>query len=210
MSTSEHGEQPSDEQLLRRWHAGETQMGSELFHRHFASVQRFFRNKVVHDDIEDLVQQTFLGCLEGIARFRGDASFRTYLFAIAKRRLYSYLRQRTKARERHEPDLSVTSVHDMGMTPSSAVAAAREHMVMLAAMQRLSVQRQTLLELFYWEELSGRDIAEILDVEPATVRTRLFRARSELKETLDRMLREEGLQASLDIEDHLRATGASQ
>lgn len=196
----------TDEQLLRGWHEGDKQHGSALFHRHFSSVQRFFRNKIVADDIEDLVQQTFLGCLESIARFRGDASFRTYLFAIAKRRLYSYLRARDRSQKRTDPDLSVASIHDLGMTPSSAVAAAREHMVMLQAMQRLSVERQTLLELFYWEDLPGSEIAEILDIDPTTVRTRLFRARAELKEILDGM-EKDGTTAPLDIEDYLRATG---
>ena len=185
-------------------------MGSVLFQRHFSSVQRFFRNKVFADDIEDLVQQTFLGCLEGIERFRGDASFRTYLFAIARRRLYSHLRERAQAEKRHQPDFSITSVHDLGMTPSSAVAAAREHIIMLQAMQRLSVERQSLLELCYWEDLRGHEIAEVLDIPHATVRTRLFRARAELKEVVERMLRDEGLDRSVDIEQFLRTTGASQ
>lgn len=202
--------QLTDEQLLRRWHDGSKAMGSLLFRRHFASIQRFFRNKVFADDIEDLVQQTFLGCLEGIDRFRGDASFRTYLFAIARRRLYSYLRARNRSKERVDADLSITSVHDLGMTPSSAVAAARETILMLQAMQRLPVERQSLLELFYWENLRGHEIAEVLDIAPGTVRTRLFRARTELKEILDEMLRQEGIGQSIDIEDYLRATGAAQ
>lgn len=210
MSSEQNGQPLSDAELLHRWHGGDKSMGSTLFHRHFSSVQRFFRNKVLADDIEDLVQQTFLGCLEGIARFRGDASFRTYLFAIARRRLYSYLRARDQSRRRTEPDLSVTSVLDLGVTPSSAVAAARDHILMLQAMQRLSVERQTLLELFYWEDLRGHEIAEVLDIPPATVRTRLFRARAELKEILETMQAEEGIHQSLDIEAYLRATGASQ
>ncbi len=197
--------QPTDEQLLRRWHGGSKAMGSQLFQRHFSSVQRFFRNKVFADDIEDLVQQTFLGCIEGIAQFRGDASFRTYLFAIARRRLYSYLRARNRSKEREDADLSVTSVHDLGMTPSSAVAAARETILMLKAMQRLPVERQSLLELFYWEDLRGHEIAEVLDIPPATVRTRLFRARAQLKEILDEMLRQDGISQTVDIEVHLRA-----
>lgn len=186
-------------------------MGSQLFHRHFTSIQRFFRNKVTADDIEDLVQQTFLGCLESIASFRGDASFRTYLFAIARKRLYSYLRSRSRAQQRLDPDLSLTSVHDLGMTPSSVVAAAQEHIAVLESLQQLSVERQTLLELFYWEGLRGPQIAEILDLPPATVRTRLFRARNELKEVFERRLAERGQQGQpIDIEAFLRAAGASQ
>ncbi|MBV1859769.1 MAG: RNA polymerase sigma factor [Nannocystaceae bacterium] len=210
MHPADNDKRLADNELLRGWHAGDKSMGSSLFHRHFTSVQRFFRNKVIAEDIEDLVQQTFLGCLESIARFRGEATFRTYLFAIARRRLYSYLRARDVCQRRTEPDLSITSICDLGMTPSSVVAAAREHIIMLQALQRLSVERQTLLELFYWEDLRGHEIAEVLDIPPATVRTRLFRARTELKEILEGMQQEQGISQSVDIEDYLRATGASQ
>jgi RNA polymerase sigma-70 factor (ECF subfamily) len=211
MVSSSQPPSPTDEELLRQWHGGDKRMGSHLFHRHFTSIQRFFRNKVVSDDIEDLVQQTFLGCLESIESFRGDATFRTYLFAIARKRLYSYLRSRTRSQKRIDPDLSLTSVHDIGLTPSSVVAAAQEHITMLEALQRLSVERQTLLELFYWEELRGAQIAEILDLPPATVRTRLFRARAELKDTFDQLCTERGQRGeSVDIEAFLRAAGATQ
>lgn len=207
MPAEDNDEILTDEQLLRRWHGGSKSMGSMLFRRHFSSVQRFFRNKIYVDDIEDLVQQTFLGCLEGIEQFRGDASFRTYLFTIARRRLYDYLRAKHQAKDRMEADLAITSVHDLGITPSSAVAAAQEYLVVLEAMQRLSVERQSLLELFYWEDLRGHEIAEVLDIPPATVRTRLFRARVELKEIVERMLGQRGVAASMDIERYLRATG---
>ena len=200
----------SDEHLLREWHAGNKRMGSELFHRHFASIQRFFRNKVFADDIEDLVQQTFLGCLESIESFRGDSSFRTYLFSIAKRRLYDYFRSRSRTQERRELDLRLSSVRDIGMTPSSAVAAAQEHVAIVESLQQLSVERQTLLELFYWEGLRGPELAAVLDVAPATVRTRLFRARAELKEILERRFSTGAKSApAIDVEASLRAAGAN-
>ena len=163
MSSEQNGQPLSDAELLHRWHGGDKSMGSTLFHRHFSSVQRFFRNKVLADDIEDLVQQTFLGCLEGIARFRGDASFRTYLFAIARRRLYSYLRARDQSRRRTEPDLSVTSVLDLGVTPSSAVAAARDHILMLQAMQRRPARPHVLHTRI--PPIAGATVASALEVE---------------------------------------------
>jgi DNA-directed RNA polymerase specialized sigma24 family protein len=76
-----------DLELLARWQAGDKQAGTALFRRYFAQTRRFFRNKVGADDVEDLVQRTFAGLVEGIADFRGDASFRVYLFAVARRPL---------------------------------------------------------------------------------------------------------------------------
>ncbi|MCA9708401.1 MAG: sigma-70 family RNA polymerase sigma factor, partial [Myxococcales bacterium] len=76
-------ERSDDEQLLARWRGGDAQAGAALFERYYEAIARFFVNKVGLD-CGDLVQATFLGCLEGLERFRGEASFRTLLFAIAR------------------------------------------------------------------------------------------------------------------------------
>ena len=78
--------------------------------RHYASVSRFFANKVKRD-YDDLTQATFLACLESIGRFRGEASFRTLLFAIARNKLLRALREirRDQRRSCPEPELLVES-----------------------------------------------------------------------------------------------------
>lgn len=174
-----------DEELLERWRAGDARAGNALFRRHFASIRRFFANKVGADHIEELVQHTFTGCIEGRERFLGRASFRTFLFAIAKNQLYKHLRDHASQRSRQAPDMNVSSVRELGCSPSSIVAAREQQASMLAALQRIPVEQQLVLELFYWEQLSGAEIAEVLEVAPATVRTRLFRARAALKEAMD-------------------------
>ncbi|MFY0540440.1 RNA polymerase sigma factor [Nannocystis pusilla] len=78
----------SDSQLLTAWRGGDQAAGEALFARHFASIARFFRNKI-HGDIEELIQRTFLGCLEGQQRFSGEGSFRGFLFGIARNVLYN-------------------------------------------------------------------------------------------------------------------------
>ena len=63
------------------------------------SVARFFRNKLPADAAhEDLIQQTFLGCVEAKSLFRGDASFRSFLFAIARNQLSKHWRKRSRDR----------------------------------------------------------------------------------------------------------------
>jgi RNA polymerase sigma-70 factor (ECF subfamily) len=52
-----------DPQLLAAWCAGDKQAGAALVERHFASIYRFFRNKVA-GEVDDLVQRTFMSCLE--------------------------------------------------------------------------------------------------------------------------------------------------
>ncbi|MGH1341055.1 MAG: RNA polymerase sigma factor [Nannocystales bacterium] len=180
--------QEDDRTLLGQWRAGNADAGNALFRRHFASVRRFFRNKVSPDDVEDLIQRTFVGCVESQERFREDASFRTFLFAIARNQLFKFFRSRTSQRNLLDEDLGVSSVAAMGMTPSSIVAARQEHELLLLALQQVSVDEQTLLELFYWEALSGPEIAVVLQITAGAVRVRLHRARGKLQEAIERLM----------------------
>lgn len=167
----------SDESLLAQWRAGDAEVGNRLFRRHFRAIRRFFRNKVPAGEVEELIQRTFVGCVEARERIRGDFGFRPFLFAVARRQLYKYLRARASHERRVDVDLGVSSVHDLGQSPSSALAKHERHQILLLALQRVSVEHQTMLELFYWEQLGGAEIAAVLDIAPATVRTRLFRGR---------------------------------
>ena len=61
---------------------------------------------------------------------------------------------------------------------------------MLRALRQLSVENQVILELFYSEEMSGREVAEIVDLPENTIRNRLNRARATLCETMERLTEE--------------------
>lgn len=196
-----------DLELLERWRNGDLAAGNALFRAHFGAIRRFFRNKVTGDDVEDLIQRTFAACVEGRDRFRGDASFRTFLFAIARNQLYKFLRDRASRDARIDPDLGVSSVHALGMTPSSVAAARQEHALVLEALRRISVEHQVMLELYYWEQLPGPEIAKVFDISPTTVRTRMFRARQAL-ETALRELTTAAKAPPIDLDKAARALGA--
>ncbi len=166
----------TDFDLLQAWRDGDAGAGRELFARHFDAVYRFFRNKV--DDVaEDLTQQTFEAIVAGRDRFRGDSSFRTYLFTVARKKLYSHLR----TLHRRGPALGDVSVADAaGPSPSHVAAGRQEQRLLLQALRRLPVQMQIALELFYWEGLSVSEIAVVIEVPVGTVKSRLQRARARL------------------------------
>jgi RNA polymerase sigma-70 factor (ECF subfamily) len=168
----------TDFETLEAWRAGDEQAGRDLFGRHFDGVYRFFRNKVA-DAAEDLTQQTFMACVQGRDRFRGESSFRTYLFTIARKRLYSYLREN---RQRTDPlEFRSTSIEDLGLqSPSRAVSVREEQRLLLRGLRSLPIDMQVALELFYWEELTVSEIGEVLDVPVGTVKSRLQRARARL------------------------------
>ncbi len=177
--TQESFNEAPDSALLERWRAGDAQAGNALFRRHFKALNRFFRNKV-DEGVEDLLQNTFLACVEGRDKFRGRSSFRTYLFAIARYQLYAHFRKRGRA-----ADFTTASVVDMGSSPSRVVARKEEQRVLLRALRSIPVDYQIALELTYWEELKGHELAEILDVPTNTIRSRVWRARRALRRALE-------------------------
>ena len=169
-----------DFELLRRWREGDREAGQELFARHFDALSRFFRNKVDDDAAADLLQTTFLACVERRDGFREDCSFRTFLFAVARRRLYSHFEGRMRDGGRFDP--AARSVVDLGTTPTQQIGLAQEHTLLLHALRSLPIELQALLELHYWEHLAGPELAIAFEVPEGTVRTRLRRAKQLLIE----------------------------
>jgi RNA polymerase sigma-70 factor (ECF subfamily) len=172
----------SDRDLFAAWTRGDIEAAAELFERHFAAIDRFFRNKVM-DGYDDLVQQTFTACLESRDRYRGDASFRTYLFAIANNILRSHFRSRQRDAERFE--WTEVSVCDLTPGPSTLVREGRERALLLESLRRIPLAYQVVLELYYWEELSAAAIAEIVSVPENTVRSRLRRGKQLVEAQLE-------------------------
>lgn len=165
-----------DRELLRAWRGGDLRSGEALFDRHIVSVHRFFKNKLGDvDAIEDLVQRTFMGCVEGLGRFREDASFRTYLFAIAHNLLCEHFRERQRGQR--AVDVEGLSVADLGAGALTVLGQRHELRLLLGALRRIPLRFQVVLELAYWEEMTSQEIAEILGLPAATARSRLRRAR---------------------------------
>lgn len=173
--------EPSDEALLGAWQAGERGAGETLFGRYFDRLYAFFAGKVDASDVADLVQKVFVGCVEGAERFRGDASVRAYFYGVARNVLYRHYRTR-----RRTPDLDfgVSSLFDLGPTPSSMVRRAARSARLSAALERLPLDLQLLVELRFEEELSGPELARALDLPEGTVRSRLRRTLARLRDAM--------------------------
>jgi RNA polymerase sigma-70 factor (ECF subfamily) len=173
-------------ELLGAWRSGDRAAGDELIAAHFASICRFFRTKL-GDDVEDLIQQTFLDLL---ATSSSVTSVRATLFTIARRRLLDHLRQRY---QRDEVELVTSlSVADLRTSPSTSVARNEQQRLLHEALCRITLDHRIALELAYWEDLSGPEIAAILDISEHTVRSRLVRARQALRDQIAAMDRTPG------------------
>lgn len=176
-------DEPSEDlQLFERWRSGDARAGNLLFERHFDAIYRFFLHKVDGDAV-DLVQRTFLACVEARERFEARSSFRTYLFAIARHELLAHWRRARKAV--HDP--AGSSILELSPSPSSAMLQRHEHRLLLEALRSIPLDLQIAIELHYWEGLSTTEIAEVLDIPAGTVKSRLRRAREALIEALERL-----------------------
>jgi RNA polymerase sigma factor (sigma-70 family) len=168
---------PSDIDLLEAWRAGDRDAGDALLTRYFEPICRFFRSKLGADS-DDLVQRTFVDCVEARDRV-GEDGFRAYLYGIARNRLRDHFR--AGARRGVEVDLGELSIADLATSPRSAVARDEEQRILVAALQTLPVDDQIALELTYWEGLSNREVADVLGAAESSVRSRLSRARERLR-----------------------------
>lgn len=173
-------EADADLDLLERWRGGDKSAGEALFARHFDSLCAFFVTK--SHDPDELVQRTLLACVNAKDQFRHQSSFRTYLFTIARHELYHHFR-----RGRLDPqqlDFSITSIAELNTTPGTRLARHAEQQRMLQVLRTLPVDTQTLLELYYWEDLEVSALAEVFELTPNAIRVRLHRARQQLRDGL--------------------------
>jgi RNA polymerase sigma-70 factor (ECF subfamily) len=161
----------SDAELLDAWREGDRAAGGVLFERYFEPVRRFFATKIA-DGVEDLVQQTFLACVNNRDRIRSGDAFRGYLFVAARNMLYMQIRSRARA---PALDFGVTSVIDAGLSPSQALAGHDDERVLSQALRSLPVDLQIALELYYFERVRGRELEVALELPGGTVRSRLRR-----------------------------------
>ncbi len=182
-----------DFERLEAWRAGNATAGEALFERHFDAVYRFFCNKVGRD-VDDLVQQTFLGCLEARPRMRGDASFRTFLFAVARNQMLRHREGRYGGP--NGPSFQDSRVADLDASPTQLVVEHEEQALLLRALRRLPVDLQIALELFYWDQLPSAELAVVLEIPHGTVRSRLRRAREQLREQVEQLARDPTLAQS--------------
>lgn len=175
----------TDEALLDAWRAGHNDAGTQLFRKYFVAVRRFFVNKVPERDVDDLLQRTFTALVESRDAYRKDAPFRSFMFSVARNVLLRHLRDFARKGSKRAIDFSVSSLADLAITPRTTIALQRDHEAVRVALQKIPVHFQTIIELSYWEGLSNAELAEIMDVDPTTVRTRLFRARKALMSALE-------------------------
>ena len=195
----------SDEELFAAWQGGSEPAGQQLCDRYYTRVLRFFELKQQWQ-AEDLTQRTFLACLERSAE--QIQTFRTYLFGVARRQLMRALRDSYRV-EKHKKFGEPAEVEHQTRI-SGLIARQQEQQLLLRALTDLDTDNQVLLSLFYWEEMNARELGELFEVSHSAMRTRLSKARANLRDTLQKMSAPSGVRQSVlaDVEGWARSVRA--
>ena len=176
-----------EEQLIREVLDGDTQAYGEIVER-FQS--RLYNSMLqitgTHEEAEDVVQESFVQAYVKLSSFHGNSKFFTWLYRIAFNNALS--RQRRKRN-----DLSIEQSREItGSDPEDRLESPdeplmREERVSLVhqALQMLTDEHRQILVLREMEELPYEEIAAILNINIGTVRSRISRARGQLKNNLE-------------------------
>jgi len=145
--------------------------------------------RIVRDphDAEDICQDAFLKAIGSLDSFSTEYRFSTWLFTIGYRVCLNSLRR--KRPMTGDLDFTAMPLEDDGddTTPLQSEEARRARTMIWAAVDRLSPPQRATVLLFYKQELGCHEIARILQMPPATVKSHLHRARAKLRELLEPM-----------------------
>jgi RNA polymerase sigma-70 factor (ECF subfamily) len=174
----------SDAELIARAVDGNEKAFRELINRYhtivYAVVQGVLKGR---DDVEDVVQEVWIKMFRGLAKFRGDASFSTWMYRIARNEAINATR-RAQLETQPVEDVDVRAPEHSRPDEQFGRTAQRHELDRYFA--ELEEQYRVVLELRYMGEKSYAEIAETMDLPIGTIKSYIHRAKIELKRVMTR------------------------
>ena len=182
-----------DNEIISRVLKGEQNAYAELVSRYqayvFTLVLRMIKSR---EDAEEVAQDVFIKAYRSLADFRGESKFSTWLYTIANTTSITFLRK--KKLDVHSLDnekvFEVADSKDSGLRANLVEQKSRVNMVN-EAIAMLSPDDAEIITLFYKAEQNLEEISRILRLETNTAKVRLHRARTRLKEKMEKNFSEE-------------------
>jgi RNA polymerase sigma-70 factor, ECF subfamily len=179
----------TDETLIRRCAGGDRAAFDTLVGRHGDALWRFATRACAGEaDAADALQEALVAAWRGAATFRGDAAARTWLYQILLHACRRRGRRRAGEPARHAPLEDAAAVASGGARADDRVAAREVGAAMERALEALGEEAREVLLLRDVEGLSGAETAAALGVELAAMKSRLHRARLDLKARVEAIL----------------------
>jgi RNA polymerase sigma-70 factor (ECF subfamily) len=168
----------SDEVLMRRIAGGDQLAMRSLFARHQTPLYRWLL-RIVRDETlaEDLLSDVFLDVWRKAASFEARSSVSTWLMAIARYKALSARRRRT---DMPLDDEAASAIADPADDPEAALLKKKRGELLRRSLAGLSPEHSEVVDLVYYHDKSVKEVAEIVGIAEATVKTRMFYARKKL------------------------------
>lgn len=166
--------------VVERARSGDVTAFRELYALHHRQVARQLAFLVPRSDLEDVLQDVFIEVYKSVARFEGKSAFTTWLYRLTVHVAMKSRRKHTRSRLDIVED--VPDRADEGPTPDDVSLSAERQARVEELLQKLSEKKRTVLVMHDLQGVEAQRIAEILETNILTVRTRLFYARRELEQ----------------------------
>ena len=186
----------SDEELFLRFkRKNDLEAFTELVLRYQTYLVNMFNRLTWNQHTaEEMAQEVFLRLVKGCKNYSPKARFSTFLYGMARNIWIDYLKKETFlpkiSLEKPIGDDEKRAVKDMikitTVTPAEAAVKSDEIALVKNGIKELSSEQQIVMELIVFQELSYAEVAEILDIPPGTVRSRINSAMTRLKEMLNK------------------------
>jgi RNA polymerase sigma factor (sigma-70 family) len=170
-----------DAELLACWRRGDRDAAGQLMERNFPRIKAFFARKTSDRDlVQELTQRTFERCLHKVHTFEQRSNFSSFIYGIARYILLEHYRERRRT-EQHDP-IEDTPVVDLDPSPFAIIERNSERKLIIHVLRRLPLDLQILVELYFFENLSARQVAEVLELPEGTVRGRIRACRQQVEQ----------------------------
>ncbi len=185
MKGIERKDMTAEKILIKRAKQGDTRAFEALVNHHARYVFTL-TNRLLPDvqEAEDLAQETFIRAWQNLAKFRGDAQFRTWLYRIATNLCYNRLPNLKRDLSALDPDDSIV-ISDKALPAEQQMIRAEQRAQLSEMINSLPESYRLLIVLRHVNDLSYQEISQVTDLPLGTVKTGIFRARKMLKERLE-------------------------
>ena len=172
----------SDETLISLIADGDKRAMQVLYARHNVRVYRFIVRLTGNQTLaEDLVSEVFLDVWRQAEGFAAKSQVSTWLLAIARYKALSAMRRRT---DEHLDDEMAATIEDTAEGPEAQLNTKDRNALVQKCLTQLSPAHREVIDLVYYHEKSVDEVARIVGVPAATVKTRMFYARTKMADLL--------------------------
>ncbi len=171
-----------EKDLICRAARGDAEAFRQLVEAYQTPAYRLAARMCGPDSAEDVAQEAFLAAWRALPEFRGDCRFSTWLYRLVSNAAIDCLRREKKHRD--TGDVDDLELPDGGPSPQEQAERSDTRDAVRRALDRLSPEHRQVLLLRFMQELDYGEIARALDVSEGTVKSRINRAKSKLREVL--------------------------